>query len=88
MDRTNKFVRYWIVISPQEVADLGTLEGETVLKCHRANDGYWFSEMYQYMPDMRGVMRKVLKQLVEKGLGDKLDLQLKQYDLECTDGLF
>jgi hypothetical protein len=85
MDRTNKYVRQWIVVSPWDVYNLGTPEGETVIKCQRANDGYWFSEMYQYMPDMRGVMRKALKQLLAKGVD--IDLRLNKYDAECSDGL-
>lgn len=83
MDRSNKFVRQWMVVSPFEVENLKTTEADTVLKYYRANE-YWFSEMYQYMPDMRGVMRKVLKQL-EKNID--FDLRLHQYDLECDHGL-
>jgi hypothetical protein len=76
-----------MVISPQEVENLETAESKLLLQAYRSS-GYWFSEMYEYRDNMRTLMRKVLRQLLENGKGPDIELQLKQYDLECKNGLF
>lgn len=61
----DKYIKALENTRPIDVFNLDTPEGIEIARRYKKN-GYWLSEMYEYMPRLRSKLKAVLKQLEEK----------------------